>query len=294
MNVRLLFVASCIALVTSAFTFIVRGEILQDVRLQFNLTQGQFGAIEGSVFLGMAASMLAGGWICDLLGMKRIMYLAFASHLVGVLGTMYVGTPDTPQSAYYWLLVSSFLMGCGNGFTEVAINPLVATLFPKDKTHYLNILHAWWPGGLVIGGVVVRLVHSGLDFGYGVSFPSLGWGWQACLCLILAPCLVYGAMVAVLTFPPTERVASGVSGKEMFGDILRPLFIFWAFCMILTAATELGPQKWQESVMTRATDGQVSGTLILVYTSGIMFVLRHFAGPLAHALSPVGMVLGSS
>jgi MFS family permease len=102
--------------------------------------------------------MLFGGFICDLLGMKRIMYLALLSHLLGTLGTIFAdrlsGSLESvigahENTTYYWLRSVSWLMGCGNGFTEVAINPLIATLFKDKKTHYLNILHAWWPGGLV-------------------------------------------------------------------------------------------------------------------------------------------------
>jgi hypothetical protein len=93
-------------------------------------------------------------------------------------------------------------------------------------------------------------------------------------------------------FPVTERVESGVTNAEMLRETVRPMFVLWAFCMLLTAATELGPQKWQNSVLT--STAHVSGTLILVYTSGLMFMLRHFAGPIAGRLSPVGMLTVSA
>lgn len=285
---RWLFVCSCIALVTSAFTFVVRGDILQELGDYFRLTQEQKGGIEGAVFLGMALSMLGGGFICDLLGMKRIMWLAFISHVVGSLGTIFTPQFESTDTTFYWLFALSFLMGCGNGFTEVAINPLAATLYPTQKTHYLNILHAWWPGGLVIGGLSAQFIVRRF-FGSGALGMEM---WQISLWLITLPALVYGFMLLSSTFPRTERVESGVSTLDMFKECLRPLFIIWAVCMLMTAATELGPQKWQESVM-RSTAG-VSGTLILVYTSGMMFVLRHFAGPIAHRISPVGMLCCSA
>ena len=290
MNPRKLFIASCIALVTSAFTFVIRGDVLQAMGDSFGLTQQQRGGVEGAVFLGMALSMLGGGFICDLVGMKRIMWLAFASHLIGSLGTIFA-----PHSgiSYQWLFGASLLMGFGNGFTEVAINPLAATLFPRQKTHYLNILHAWWPGGLVIGGISARLVGKGLDLGF-VQVSGLGVNWEVSILLIVVPALGYGAMLIGSRFPETERVQSGVSNAEMFREAFRPMFLLWAVCMLLTAATELGPQKWQESVLTSITSGKVSGTLILVYTSGMMFILRHFAGPIAHRFSPVGMLTGSA
>jgi len=287
-NTRWLFVCSCIALVTSAFTFSIRGDILQELGNYFDLTQEQRGGIGGAAFLGMAFSMLGGGFICDLLGMKRIMFLALFSHLVGSLAMIYAPHFESTETTYLWLYAFSFLQGCGNGFTEVAINPLAATLYPTQKTHYLNILHAWWPGGLVIGGLSAQFIIRPF---FGGGFLGLEM-WQVSMYLIVIPALIYGAMLIPAAFPKTERVASGVSTGEMLAACVRPLFLLWGFCMLLTAATELGPQQWQESVM-RSVAG-VSGTLILVYTSGMMFVLRHFAGPIAHRLSPVGMLCGSS
>ncbi len=296
MKSRYLFVCSCIALITSAFTFVVRGDVFQALGTAFDLTQEQKGGLEGAVFLGMAVSMAGGGFICDALGIKRIMILAFVSHLFGSLATILAPHFSDSTLNYYWLFSSSFLMGCGNGLTEVGINPLVATLYPTQKTHYLNILHAWWPGGLVIGGISARLVGKGINLDF-LGFPPISGmdlNWQVSLCLIAAPAVVYGLMLIPAKFPATERVESGVTNREMYGQLLRPMFLLWAFCMLLTAATELGPQKWQESVMTSTTEGKVSGTIILVYTSGMMFVLRHFAGPIAHRLSPVGMLTGSA
>lgn len=287
-NRRWLFVCSCVALITSAFTFVVRGDILQDIGGAFDLSQQQNGSIEGAVFLGMALSMLGGGFVCDVLGIKRVMFLALASHLLGSLGTIFA--PHSSIS-FPWLYVSSLLMGCGNGFTEVGINPLIATLYPDRKTHYLNILHAWWPGGLVIGGITARLIGKGLDLSF-VQISGLHLNWQCSLCLIVVPAIGYGLMLLPARFPQTERVASGVSTADMFKECVRPMFLIWAVCMLMTAATELGPQKWQESVMS--STAHISGTMILVYTSGMMFVLRHFAGPIAHAISPVGMLTGSA
>jgi fucose permease len=298
-NTRRLFILSCIALVTSALTFSLHGDVMQEMGRAFDFTQEQNGAIGQAIFFGMALSMLFGGFVCDALGMKRIMFLALGSHLCGALGMVFSkqilgGSPAIDP--YWWLYVSGFLMGCGNGFTEVGINPLVATIYARDKTHFLNILHAWWPGGLIIGGlsaVVMRKIVFGDNVAADQQLAGLEY-WQSCLLLIVVPAVIYGAMLFGSTFPATERVASGVSAGEMFGQVFRPMFLLWAFCMLLTAATELGPQKWQNSVMTSKLDTASAGTLILVYTSGMMFVLRHFAGPIAHRLSPVGMLTGSA
>lgn len=290
MNPRTLFIASCLALITSAFTFVIRGDILPALGTDFGLNQEDLGWIAGGAFWGMAVAMLVGAPICDYLGMKLILVLAFACHMIGVFGTIFAPEGDM---AFKVLFISTFLAGCGNGLVEIAINPLAATLYPTQKTHYLNVLHAWWPGGLVIGGLISRGLAYLIDKG-SLTLPEGLTSWQLRMALIIVPGVVYFLMVLTQRFPQTERVASGVSNAEMFKQIGRPLFLIWAFCMVLTAATELGPQQWQESVITRTTEGRVSGTMILVYTSSMMFILRHFAGSLAHAFSPVGLLMGSS
>lgn len=286
MNARTLFVASCIALITSAFTFIIRGDILPDLGTAFGLTQEDRGWIASGAFWGMAVAMFLGAPLCDSLGMKRILFIAFVCHMAGVFGTIFA---PKGEWAFMVLFGSTFVAGCGNGLVEIAINPLAATLFPDRKTHYLNVLHAWWPGGLILGGLIARSMGKGLDLGF-TKLDGLGFGWQALMALITVPGIIYFVLCMTQKFPETERVASGVSTGEMFRETYRPMFLLWAFCMLLTAATELGPQQWQESVITRITNGSFSGTTVLIYTSTLMFVLRHFAGPLAHALSPVGML----
>src|SRR6185312_14590834 len=179
-------------------------------------------------------------------------------------------------STSYWVLwFSTFLVGSGNGLVEIAINPLATTLFPREKTHYLNVLHAWWPGGLIMSGLLASFVItpemlSGVDL-HGFKL------WQVKMALLLVPLLIYGLMCLGQQFPETERVQHNVSTGEMFLQVLRPMFLLWAFCMLLTASTELGPNQWQESVLKRTA--HVSGTLVFVYTSALMFVMRFFAGP---------------
>jgi fucose permease len=299
MNHRRLFVCSCIALVTSAFTFSLHGDVMQNIGQAFNFTQEQNGAIGQAIFWGMAAAMLVGGFICDLIGMRSVMFLALASHLTGVLGIVFCkeilgGSLGTP-SYFRWLWAWAFIMGSGNGWVEVGINPLVATLYPRDKTHYLNVLHAWWPGGLILGGLTaVFVMHHWLFKEPGrLLFDRLSL-WQATLLIIVIPACVYGWMLIGSKFPPTERVSAGVTTGQMFRETLRPMFWLWAFCMLLTAATELGPQKWQNSVLESTTNMKQAGTLVLVYTAGLMFVLRNFAGPIAHRLSPIGMLTASA
>jgi MFS family permease len=308
MNPRRLFVASCIALVASAFSFVTRGDILPALGFTFNLNQESRGAISGAAFYGMAISMFVGAPICDALGLKRMLGLAFLCHIVG--STLTVGSPYlVPQGsstvAFYVLWAAMFLVGSANGFVEIGINPLTATIYSKEKTHMLNVLHAWWPGGLFIGGFLASiLINTIMGLAYdGIALASapegapaaaekILLGWQIKAGLVFIPTLIYGALFVFEKFPVTERVASGVSSRAMYMEVFRPMFILWAVCMLMTASVELGPQQWQNSVLTKTSN--ISGTYILMYTSAIMFVLRHFAGPIAHRISPVGLLTGSA
>jgi MFS family permease len=311
MNPRRLFVASCIALVASAFSFVVRGDILPALGSTFELNQASRGAIAGYAFLGMAISMFIGAPICDALGMKRMLGLAFLCHVVGSILT--VGSPyivpqgeSRPDVAYWVLSGAMLLVGAANGFVEIGINPLTATLYPREKTHRLNILHAWWPGGLLIGGFLASILinqlmglpnegiatTTGADGTSAVDAARTQFGWQIKAALVFIPTVIYGVLFFFEQLPVTERVEAGVSSREMYMQALRPMFIVWAICMLMTASVELGPQQWQNSVLTK-TSG-ISGTYIIMYTSFMMFLLRHFAGPIAHRLSPVGMLTGSA
>jgi MFS family permease len=297
MNPRRLFVASCIALITSAFSFMIRQDISDPLGDAFSLTKQDIGGVMGAAFAGMAVAMLIMAPLCDFLGMGRVLFLAWLCHLTGILGTIFahnltgvvapmVGADPSSTTVAYWVLfAATFLVGSGNGLVEIAINPLAATLYPQQKTHYLNILHAWWPGGLIMSGLLATFLIGQQPIG---SIPA----WKIKMGLLLVPLAIYGLMALGQKFPATERVQHDVSTKAMFSETLRPMFILWAFCMLLTASTELGPNQWQESVLTRTAG--VSGTLVFVYTSGLMFVMRFFAGPLAHRLSPIGMMTGSA
>jgi MFS family permease len=308
MNPRRLFIAGCIALITSAFSFMIRQNIADPLSDDFLLTKQDVGAVMGAAFLGMAVAMVCLAPLCDYLGMGRVMFLAWVCHFSGILGTIFSPNLtrtlestlvpslfETKSSLAYWILwIATFLVGSGNGLVEIAINPLAATLYPRQKTHYLNILHAWWPGGLIMSGLLVIFVVNPLlpERTPGVGFDLGNGGWKLKMGLLLVPLAVYGLMCLGQRFPVTERVQANVTTKDMFLEGLRPMFILWACCMLLTASTELGPNQWQESVLSRTAD--VSGTLVFVYTSGLMFIMRFFAGPLAHRFSPIGMMTGSA
>ena len=268
---RRLFIASCLALLTTAMVFSIRAAILDDLGAYFHVNRELVGIFAGKAFLGFAAAIVIGGPLCDALGMRSLLSIACLLHIAGVSLTIFA-------PSYGLLKSATFIVGLGNGLVEGVINPLIATVYAEEKTHKLNMLHAWWPGGLIIGGLAAY------------ALTALGFGWKVKMGIILIPAVFYGAMTLVQEFPATERVASGISAAEMFREGLRPMFLLLAFCMVLTASTELAPNQWMQSVLWNIA--HTPGILVLVYISGLMFVLRFFAGPIAHKVSPVGLMLG--
>jgi MFS family permease len=280
MNKRRLFIASCLSLVVTAMIFALRGNVedlvLADPAVKgfFNPTdlRADYGWLSTMAFFGFAASILVTSPMIDALGMRNLLYLAFALHIVGVIG--FVVAPS-----YTVMSLTMLLAGFGNGLVEAVINPLIATMYPEEKTHKLNVLHSWWPGGLIIGGLL----------GYLMKQANLSW--QVQMGVILIPTIVYGVMIFGQQFPLTERKASGISTGEMLKTALNPAFLVLIGCMMITASIELAPGQMVSSVLDKTAG--MDGILILVYGSALMFVLRYFAGPIAHKISPIGMMWAS-
>jgi MFS family permease len=272
MNRSRLFVASCIALVATAMTFAIRGDIMGDVQRLLALDDVQVGWILGAAFWGFGLSILIGGPLCDVLGMGTILRIAAAGHIAGALMTI-------ASTSFSMFFAATVVVGVANGLVEAAINPLVATIYSEDKTRRLVRLHAWFPGGIVIGGVLAFL------------FTQLGLNWQAKTLLLLPPSIVYAAMVWGQQFPETERKAAGVPFGAMFREVTRPLFlVIWAM-MWLTAATELGPGSWIPTIFNRVMGSSAqAGILVVVWINGVMYLLRQFGGNAAHAVSPVALI----
>lgn len=272
MNPQRLFVASCIALLATAMSFAIRGDIMGELELAFGLDKVQLGWISGAAFWGFGLSILFGGTLCDLLGMGRLLKLAAVGHIAGVLLTVFA-------TDFTLLFAATVVIGIANGFVEAGINPLIATLYRENKTARLVKLHAWFPGGIVVGGVLA------------FAFTQLGLGWKAKMLLMLLPSAIYAAMFFAQRFPDTERKAAGVSTAAMYSELKRPLFLVVFVCMWLTAATELGPGQWISNIFNEVMHSTLqAGVLLLVWINGIMYALRQFGGGLAHRLSPVTLV----
>lgn len=274
MNQRRLFAASCLSLICTAMIFVIRGDITSQVQGSFSpaLTNAEYGWVSAMSFFGFASSIFLASPMLDALGMRNLLYLACVLHIAGIL--TFIFAPS------YTVLYSSMLVaGLGNGLVEAVINPLAATLYPNDKTHRLNVLHAWWPGGLIIGGLLAILMNQ------------LSLSWQTKMGIVLIPAVGYGLLIFGQKFPTTERAAAGVSTGKMIKTAFHPAFLVLMLTMMLTASIELAPGQWLEKVLRDTA--QMSGTMILVYGSALMFVLRFFAGPIAHRISPIGMMWAS-
>ncbi len=272
MNQTRLFRASCAALIVTAMSFALRGGATGEWIAQFNLTNEQVGWVNGTAFWGFTLAMMFGGPLVDSLGFKRILGIAFVGHLAGILLTIFAWD-------FWSLFLGTLLFGIGNGSVEAACNPLVATLYPKDQTTRLNNFHVWFPGGIVIGGLLVFL------------FGKLGLGWKAQFATMLLPLAFYGFLFTGQQYPQTERVQRGESTGSMFAACLAPGFLLMVVCMLLTASTELGSGQWIPNILSHAG---VDGILVLVWINGLMAVGRQFAGVFVHKLSPIGMLVGSA
>jgi fucose permease len=232
--------------------------------------------ILGLPFLGFAATIAIGSPLLDYIGMGLLLPMAGVCFTIGALVMLFAGSISSGAGAYNVIWIGALVTGIGWGLVETVVNPLIASLYPEEKTGKLNTLHAWWPGGLVIGGLL------------GVAMSSLGLGWQLKLAVVLLPAIGVVALSIGVKFPPTERAAAGVSMGEMFRELLNPLFIVLFASMFLTAASELAPGQWVDFALSRTV--HMPGILLLVYVSALMFVMRHFAGPLVHKLSSIGLL----
>ena len=270
-NANRLFLASCFALITTAFSFSIRAGILTQLGTELNLDTVQLGHINQMWFLGFPISMILGGVFYSAIGPKLIMQIALVAHAVGILMTIYAVDYNT-------LLISTLLIGLGNGCTEAACNPMIADSYSGlDFNSKLNRFHMWFPGGIVLGSLISKFMTDG------------GFAWQTQVWVIIIPTVIYAYLFAGQTFPKPRIVEN--TTLDNFKAMLNPLYLFMAACMALTAISEFGPQQWVGPILAKAG---ASPMLILALVTGLMAVGRYFAGPLIKQLNTVGVLLGSA
>lgn len=231
-------------------------------------------------FLAFAITIALSSPLLDIVGMRFLLPLASVLMTAGMLVLGFGGDFASGETVYTVMWTGALIAGMGWGLVETVMNPLIASLYPTEKTAKLNAGHAWWPAGLMIGGLA----------GYFLS--SAGMDWRYKLALLILPGIVVFKLSSGIQYPPTERAAAGVSTGQMFRELVNPMFLVLFLSMFLTAASELAPGAWVDFALSRTVG--MPGILLLVYVSGLMFVMRHFAGPLVHRLSPTGVLWFSS
>lgn len=315
-----LFRACFFALMATSFGFMLRAMLITEWGSEFNLTKTQMGEIMGVGLWPFAVSIVLFSLIIDKIGYGRAMVIAFICHISSLVITLFA-------NGYWMLYVGTFIFALGNGVIEATINPAVITMFPKEKTKWINKLHAGWPAGMVFGGVLA------ISLGESVK-------WQYKIAIILIPMLIYGFLMLKKKFPVQERVAAGVSYKDMlkelgilgaliiislivfevgnffnlslyleiglilvltaaFGFYVRvlghPIFIILLLIMFPLSTAELGTDSWIVDLMANEMkDLNLQPGWILVYTALIMSIARYFAGPVIEKLKPSGLLIFSS
>ena len=273
-NKNRLFIASCMALLVTAMTFAIRARLETVFGPEgVGLTLEQIGYAFGPAFWGFTAAMVVGGPLVDSLGIRKITWIAFITHAIGITWTMMAKDMTS-------LFTATLFVGIGNGMVEAALNPMIASMYTKNKTKMLNRFHIWFPGGIVIGSVMGWFV-----------MDVLGLSWQVMVGVLYIPLIIYALMFWGQKFPVTERVAMGVSGGKMLASLGKPLFLFMVICMLMTAATELGTTQRIESLLKQSVAAPL---LVLAFINGIMALGRSTAGTVVHKLKPAGMLLFSA
>tara|TARA_R110002096_G_scaffold432240_1_gene648669 strand:+ start:85951 stop:87219 length:1269 start_codon:yes stop_codon:yes gene_type:complete len=271
------------ALFTIAISMSLGATVAADLKtnfldpIDFKTSATMIGEILGIIFLGFSVTLFLVSPFMDTIGMGRAITLAASLIIIGNAIVIFAGDIASGANIYWALWIGMLLKGMAWGFVEAAINPATASLYPEDKTHRLNVLHAWWPAGLIVGGLS------------GIAINSIGLNWQIALSFIFIPAFAFLILNIGVKFPKTESSELDVGFGDMIKEIFRrPSFFIWFGAMFLTASSELAPGQWVDLALTHTVG--MRGILLLVYVSGIMFVLRHFAGPIAHKISPVGLL----
>jgi fucose permease len=286
-NRKRLFAGICLALLPTAFSFVLVSNILQQLKTEFILTNANVGAIGGAALWGMAISLLVIGPTLEKIGFKKATIGAFVSHLAGV--TLFLAAyPFAGETFAFWILfLGAIGFGVGNGMIEVAGNPLTAALYPNNKVTKLNHFHAFFPGGMVVGGLLGWIM---VQIGFVGAFNIGHWTVQ--IAIVYIPILIYGYLLIPQKFPKTLTAEAGVPIREMFRyTFTHPLLWGLIILKMISLSLELGPMRWIPEVLQAAG---VHGMLVFVWISGLMMILRFFAGPFVERFAPTGMLLGAS
>jgi cyanate permease len=268
-----LFIGSCFALITTAMAFGIRAGIMNDISNEFGLSDSQLAIMTFMGTFGFPVATLVGGPLYNILGSKKLAWVAFFCHFCGILFSVLA-------SNYTLLFLSTFLVSFANGMVEAALNPLIAQMYDsKDTTKMMNRFHVWFPGGIAISALL------------GYLFKELGFVWQLKIAFMFIPTFIYGYLFWGQTFPKNEGPISTSNSENIKAIFTSPLYLFIVACMCLTATTELGTQSWVERILDNAGANPL---IILALITGVMAICRLFAGDLVHKLSIPGVLFISA
>ncbi len=287
-NASRLLLAGFMALVAAGVGFAIRGGILGDWGAQFGFTKSELGSITGGGLWGFGLVILIVSPFVDRIGYKPLLGIAFLLHLLSAAITL-AATPVFDamgkDACYNCLNIGMILFAVANGICEAVINPLTATIYPKQKTHYLNVLHAGWPAGLVIGSVLAF-------FFCGPDARLTHLRWEIPILFFLVPTCIYGIITLKEKFPRSEAATAGVSFGEQLSCFASPVLISLLVLHAMIGYVELGTDSWIMNIMNNVVGDYA--ILLFVYISTLMFILRFFAGPIVERINPVGLLLASS
>ena len=207
-NAKRLLWAGFLAILAAGIGFGIRGGILANWAADFGFTGAQLGAIGGAGFTGFCFGIIIGGVVVDRIGYGKLVVAAFLFHVLSAFITFAATKGQSQATAYLFLYIGTFVFALANGTLEAVANPLVSTLFPNNRTHYLNILHASWPAGLVLGGLVGWILGEGMQV-----------SWKLQLGLFLVPTVLYGVAFFGQPFPKSEASARGLTVGEMLQEV---------------------------------------------------------------------------
>lgn len=288
-NAKRLLWAGFMAILAAGVGYSVRGGILGQWAEQFGFTMTELGTITGGGLTGFGIVIIVSSLLADKIGYGKLMILAFLLHFISAVITLAApaafasGGKDAAFQCLFW---GMFIFAVGNGLCEAVVNPLTATLFPNNKAHYLNILHAGWPAGLVVGGLASAFMAGGEG--------TAAVDWKIQMSLFLIPVILYGFMLLGQKFPKSEAASAGVTLGEMIGTVFAPLMLVLLLIHALVGYVELGTDSWISKITGSIMGSPAAGLKLFVYTSLLMFALRFVAGPIVHKISPLGLLFVSA
>src|ERR1017187_6805811 len=282
-NSRRLFLGSFLILLATGMGFSARGTVLGTWGAEFGFTKAELGVITGFGLTGFGLTVMFFSGLVERWGYGVLLALTLAVHLLSGVVTLMAGPVFHALGrvgGFWCLTIGTSMFAVGNGASEAAINPLIAVLHPTERTHRLNILHAGYPGGLILGALLGVLLK--------------GARWEIILLTYLAPTALYGLLMFGQKFPVSQARKHQMGMSTMLKDFTSPVLLFLLLLMAMVGFVELGTDSWIQNITGSLMADPQKGSYLFIWTSSLMFILRFVAGPIVHRISPLGLLLVSA